>query len=109
MRLRVRDSELFYVRIVRAASVFSLLFLLLGCFLRTVAAAKLHPWYNSETTLMEGSLAPRYGHGFAATKDDKLYVFGGWTINNGLQHIFSYCDFLAVKWLRIIIANQVRL
>ena len=42
-------------------------------------ASKLRSWLDSSVTLMEGSQpSSRFGHGFAAAEDGKIYVFGGY-------------------------------
>ena len=54
---------------------------LLLCLLHvdTAQASKFRSWLDSFVTLMEGSQpSPRYGHGFAATEDGKMHVFGGY-------------------------------
>ena len=51
------------------------------CFLfmiRGTVAAKLRSWSDSSITMIEGNFpSPRYGHGFVATENGQVYVFGG--------------------------------
>ena len=45
-------------------------------------ASKPRAWLDSSITLLEGSLpSPRSDHGYVATEDGKIYVFGGFGPN----------------------------
>ena len=47
------------------------------CMLCTINAAKLRSWFGP-ASYFEGDLpSSRYAHGFAPTKDGRIYVFGG--------------------------------
>jgi hypothetical protein len=52
--------------------------LLFCLFYAGAQAAKLHPWLNTENSLIEGDLPSVLSqHRLASPSDDKVYLFGG--------------------------------
>ena len=60
--------------------------LLVFLYRHAVDGSKQRCWLDSAVTLLEGSLpSARYGHGFAATEDGKIYAFGGYGPNGEIS------------------------
>ena len=71
-----------------------LLLVLLLVYDHAADGSKLRGWLDSALTLLEGSLpSTRYGHGFAATEDGKIYAFGGYGPNGETQSLLGEWDF----------------